>query len=143
MVDLSFRSRVNISAYSLQAPDVNASPSREKQLRQAALCGNIARVTELLATPGICVNAANWMGYTSLVSAARRGDLELVRNLLQGFLSSETHVKAADERHGDTAMIWAAGGNNDMVRALLAVRGINVHAMNAVGWVSEVTIGFL
>jgi ankyrin repeat protein len=121
---------------------VNASPSLNKQVRQAALDGNLARVTELLATPGIHVNAANWMGYTSLVLAARRGNLDIVRELLQGFLS-ETNVKAAEERHGDTAMIWAAGGNNDMVRALLAVRGINVNAMNAVGWVSEVTIGFL
>lgn len=129
--------------YSLQALDVNASPSKEKQLRQAALDGNLVRVAELLATPGIRVNAANWMGYTSLVRAARRGDLGMVRELLAGYLAgTAAHAAATEERYGDTAMIWAAGENMDVVRALMALRGIHVNTINATGWVAEVSIGF-
>jgi hypothetical protein len=128
------------STYSLAVGGVNAAPSREKQLRQAALDGNLERVTELLSTPGIHVNLATWMGYTSLIKAVRRGNLEIVRELLQGYLA-EGNDDAAGEHHGDTAMIWAAGDNHDMVRALMALRGINVNTISAVGW-ANVTIGF-
>jgi hypothetical protein len=67
----------------------------------------------------------------------------MVRELLAGFLAgTAAHAAAAEERYGDTAMIWAAGENMDVVRALMALRGIHVNTIDATGWVAEVSIGF-
>ena len=90
-----------------------------EDLRQAAVRGDSAAVKALLDA-GTPINAANSYGATALTFACDRGNLEVVRLLLD----RGADASRKDEFYGSTAIGWAAyNGHADVVRELLA-RGV-------------------
>jgi ankyrin repeat protein len=82
----------------------------------AAQAGDAA-TADLLLKAHARPDLATWAHETPLMFAARAGALDTVASLLR----AGAMVNARESRHGQTALMWAAGmGRADVVRALLA-----------------------
>jgi ankyrin repeat protein len=90
-------------------------PAMAQDIHKAAEAGDIARVTEMLASNPELVSAKNEKGLTPMHLAARRGHAEVVRLLLdRGAALEET------DNRGFTAVLYAAAsGDLDLVRFLV------------------------
>jgi len=93
-------------------------PALAQDIHAAAEAGDVARVSELLASEPDLVGGKNENGLTPMHLAARRGHTEVVQLLLDnGAALEET------DNRGFTALLYAASsGNLDLVR-LLVERG--------------------
>jgi hypothetical protein len=90
-----------------------------EDLRQAAMRGDTAAVKALLDA-GTPIDAANSYGATALTFACDRGNLEIVKLLLDR--GADANLK--DQFYGSTAIGWAAyNGHADVVKELLS-RGV-------------------
>jgi len=98
-------------------------------LALAVTNGN-AEMVELLLKSGADPNASLPGGETALMTAARVGTLASVKALL---VRGAT-VDSKDERHGQTALMWAAAeGHADVVQMLIEV-GADYHSRLASGF---------
>jgi len=133
-----------------------------KALLTAAYNGHVEEVNALLAAKGADVNAKNEHGNTALILAAKKGNVEMVNDLLKkgAYVDAQNkdgHTalivaaiygnvevvndllkKGADvnakNKHGNTALIVAAiYGHVEVVNALLAAKGADVDAQNEHG----------
>ena len=115
------------TGYTLSAQQNMAHLSTE--LRQAAQDGNSAKLTALLATPGISVSTPDRDGYTALILAAEEG----FDNCVQLLLAAHGANINAQNKDGDTALMAAAeNGHIACVRLLLAVNGIDINKQNKI-----------
>ena len=93
--------------------------------------GNIARVRELLAIPGIDVNSTNKFGQTALMLAIDNGHNVIARLLLA---MPEINVNQIDRYGGASLMRAAFKGAYFIVQILLAVQGIKVNQAESEGY---------
>jgi hypothetical protein len=103
--------------------DPSVRIERNKELLEAARCGNTFAVNNLIAA-GIYINTSGRYNMTPLTAAARNGHMDIIDVLLavRGILVNQP------ELYGYTALMLAAqGGHIDVVRALLATPGILVN----------------
>ena len=103
-----------------------AAEEASKELSHAAHEGNIAKVRELLAIPGINVNRKNTNGHTSLIFAAWKGHTEVVKTLLD---VPSIEINLVDNM-GDTPLIAAAYKGHLQIVELLMKKGADIHIAN-------------
>ncbi len=104
-------------------PDNRSRADHEMELQQAALDGNMRKVSTLLAD-GVDVNAADEEGWTPLRNAVFQENVTVVKLLLAKGADPNTR----DRRDGSTSLQWAAQiGHAEMVASLLK-SGADVNA---------------
>src|SRR5437762_885233 len=79
---------------------------------------------EKLLAAGVDPNAANQGGETALMTAARTGNVDAVKVLLD----RKADVNAKENVHGQTALMWAVIENHVPVVKLLLARGAEIDA---------------
>ena len=116
--DLLIRAGANVDA----ANDYGVTP-----LALACTNRNAAMVEKLLEA-GADPNAVQWTGESVLMTCARAGSVDAVKSLL----ISGANVNVAENRKGQTALMWAVAQKHpDAVRALVA-KGADVNARSRV-----------
>ncbi len=116
--DLLIRAGANVDA----ANDYGVTP-----LALACTNRNAAMIEKLLEA-GADANAVQWTGEPVLMTCARAGSVDAVKSLLL----YGANVNAAENRKGQTALMWAVAQKHpDVVRAL-AAKGADVNARSRV-----------
>lgn len=102
--------------------NVNARDSRGDTALQLAANNHHANVVSLLKEDG---RALDHFGNNQLVLAAREGDTELVRKILE---KGRVDINAKDRGRYTALQLAASKGDIDVVRLLLETEGVNVNA---------------
>ncbi len=105
-------------ALALAVPARAAAPELNEGLREAAMKGDAAGVKGFLAK-GADVDGASEFGATSLIFAADRGHLEIVKMLLE----RGADVNRKDTTYQSSPIIWAAYNGHTAVVAFLIEHG--------------------
>lgn len=100
-------------------------PREGAPLLLAARNGRLADVQLLVGQGGLGVDSVDWLGETALIEAARSGQLEMVRWLLERGAA----VDAANDRGESPLLVAIGGGHAETVSALLGA-GAAVSATN-------------
>ena len=89
-----------------------------------------AAMVELLLKAGADPNIALPSGETPLMTSARTGNVEIVRALL----ARRARVDAAEQRRGQTALMWAVAEEHPDVTQVLLAHGADVHTRSKGGF---------
>lgn len=94
-------------------------------------CSNSnAEMAQRLLAAGANPNTALPSGETPLMTAARTGNVELVKALL----ARGARGNAAEQRRGQTALMWAVAEQHPEVTRILLTHGADVHARSKGGF---------
>lgn len=107
------------STFTFDVPDLKKVTGDAAKLINAAADNDSAAIRDLVKVQGIDVNSRYWDDSTPLMSAAKAGHVEVVRELLQ--LSADVNLA---DRDGATALIDAAlAGHSNVLKVILEEGG--------------------
>jgi ankyrin repeat protein len=120
------------------SPTLTDAQRASQELNSAAHSGNITKVRELLAVPGIDVNHVDNYQNTALLWAALQGHTEIVKLLLA---VPGIDVNLVDDSK-NTALLWAAyKGHTEIVKLLLSkevdVNKVDTNGYTALIWAQK------
>jgi uncharacterized protein len=108
-----------VNSFSFSVADV------QKNLRRAAIDGNIAMAQEALSL-GADINKPDRLGGTALMLASMKGNVQMIEFLL----NAGAHIDAKS-KVGLTALMFASHANHPAAVALLLARGADIWLTNS------------